>query len=84
MKTVYTNNFKKHFVYWRQNNKKTAEKISELIKAVENDPFGGIGKPEPLAYTLSGCWSRRINREHRLVYRVQNGELQLLSCRFHY
>ncbi|MDR1982451.1 MAG: Txe/YoeB family addiction module toxin [Holosporaceae bacterium] len=84
MKTVYTSNFKKHFMYWQQHNRKTAERVLLLIKAVENAPFVGIGKPEPLSYTLSGCWSRRINKEHRLVYKIQNDELQLLSCRFHY
>ncbi|MDR2723971.1 MAG: Txe/YoeB family addiction module toxin [Holosporaceae bacterium] len=84
MRTVYTSNFKEHFKYWQQNNKKIAEKVLNLIKAVEKDHFVGIGKPEPLAYDLSGCWSRRINREHRLVYRIFKDELQLLSCRFHY
>jgi toxin YoeB len=84
VKIVYTENFKKYFVYWQQNNIKMAEKVLSLIDAVKDDPFSGIGKPEPLAYTLSGCWSRRINKEHRLVYRIKNNELQLLSCRFHY
>jgi toxin YoeB len=70
-------------MYWLRNNKKIAEKVLSLIKAIEDNPFGGIGKPEPLAYTLSGCWSRRINRGHRLIYRIKNDELQLLSCRFH-
>ncbi|MDR2268108.1 MAG: Txe/YoeB family addiction module toxin [Holosporaceae bacterium] len=81
---VYTENFKKHFTHWLQNNRKIAEKILGLIKAIENDPLDGIGKPNPLAHALSGCWSRRINKEHRLVYRLKNDEVQLLVCHFHY
>jgi toxin YoeB len=84
MKIVYTSNFKKHFKYWQQSNKKTAEKVLALIDAIKNDPFEGVGKPEALCYALSGYWSRRINKEHRLVYRIHDDELQLLSCRFHY
>ena len=65
-------------------NKKCVEKSQKLLEAIAKDPFKGIGKPEPLKYQLSGCWSRRINKEHRLVYRVQNEELQLISCRYHH
>ncbi|WP_084260288.1 Txe/YoeB family addiction module toxin [Thiothrix lacustris] len=57
---------------------------NELIKDIQRDPFDGIGKPEPLRHNLSGCWSRRITETHRIVYTVQNGEVVILQCRFHY
>nr|WP_281169620.1 Txe/YoeB family addiction module toxin [Thiothrix lacustris] len=55
-----------------------------MIKDIQRDPFDGIGKPEPLRHNLSGCWSRRITETHRIVYTVQNGEVVILQCRFHY
>jgi toxin YoeB len=60
-------------------------KINNLIKNVIREPFTGIGKPEPLKYALENCWSRRINQEHRLVYKIDNdGNLLILQCRYHY
>ncbi len=56
----------------------------DLIEAVSRDPFSGIGKPEPLKHQLAGCWSRRINDRHRLVYRVNGKTLMILSCIYHY
>jgi toxin YoeB len=56
----------------------------DLIEAVSRDPFSGIGKPEPLKHQLAGCWSRRINDRHRLVYRVNGQTLVILSCIYHY
>ena len=55
-----------------------------LIREVQQAPFTGLGKPEPLRHELSGCWSRRINREHRLVYQVQKDKIRILACRYHY
>lgn len=63
---------------------KTAEKIKALIADIMQTPYSGLGKPEPLKYGLSGCWSRRINAKDRLVYRVQGDELEIISCRYHY
>lgn len=63
---------------------KLANKIKSLIVNIMETPFEGIGKPEALRFELSGCWSRRINQQHRLVYRVVEKELQILSCRYHY
>ena len=60
------------------------KKINELIKDIQRTPFEGRGKPEPLKYDLSGFWSRRIDREHRLVYRVIENEILIYSCKFHY
>jgi toxin YoeB len=56
----------------------------ELVEAVLRDPFEGIGKPEPLKYTLAGCWSRRLTQEHRLVYRVTERRIDFLEARYHY
>lgn len=63
---------------------KLAKKIVALIQEVKRSPFEGRGKPEPLRHELSGCWSRRINKEHRLVYQVTGDEIRILACRYHY
>jgi len=84
MKIVVYDEFEKDLNIWKEQDKRIEKKIQKLLEAIVKDPFKGIGKPEPLKYQLTGCWSRRINQEHRLVYRVQNGELQLISCRYHY
>jgi toxin YoeB len=70
--------------YWIKKEKKKAEKILKLVKSISHDPFKGEGKPEPLKFNLSGCWSRRIDQEHRFVYTVQENKIRILSCRYHY
>lgn len=73
--------------YWVKTDRKKAEKILKLIQEAAKNPFDGTGKPEPLKYALAGCWSRRIDQEHRLVYSVESkssGKIRILSCRFHY
>lgn len=72
------------YVYWQTHDQKTLKKINGLLKDIDRDPFNGLGSPEPLKYGLSGYWSRRITLEHRLVYRVSNGEITVLQCRYHY
>ena len=72
------------YLYWQSQNKKTLKRINQLIRDAERDPFNGIGKPEPLKGDLSGFWSRRIDEENRLVYRTNNGILEILSCKGHY
>jgi toxin YoeB len=72
------------YLYWQQVDKKTIKKINELIKAIQRTPFEGIGKPEALKENLSGWWSRRINLEDRLVYKVENKTIIILQCRKHY
>jgi toxin YoeB len=74
------------YLYWQQNDRKILQVINDLIKDIRRDPFKGLGKPEPLKHTLSGWWSRRITREHRLVYRLsgKNAEsLEIIQCRYH-
>ncbi len=70
--------------WWITKDRKKAIKIIELIKDIQRNPFEGIGRPEPLKYDLAGCWSRRIDQEHRLVYEVLDDKIRILSCRYHY
>ncbi len=70
--------------HWLQTDAKKLKRILDLVEAVRRDPFQGIGKPEPLKHQLRGAWPRRIDDEHRLVYRVSDGCLIILACRFHY
>ena len=70
--------------WWVQHDRKKALRVVNLIQDISRDPFGGIGKPEPLKHELSGCWSRRIDQEHRLVYQVTNEKIRILACRYHY
>jgi toxin YoeB len=72
------------YTYFKENDKKIFDKINLVIKDIAKSPFTGIGKPEPLRYSLSGFWSRRINREHRLVYTLKDNEIYILQCRYHY
>ena len=70
--------------WWVEKNRKKALRIIKLIKEVQRDPFTGTGKPDPLKHELSGCWSRRIDKEHRLVYQVKEDKIRILACRYHY
>ena len=72
------------FLYWQETDKATLRKINALINECLRHPFEGTGKPEPLKGDLAGLWSRRIDREHRLVYRVANDALEIARCRYHY
>ena len=70
--------------WWIKQDRKTAIRIVRLIKEVQRTPFKGTGKPEPLKHELKGCWSRRITKEHRLVYKVTEEKIRILACRYHY
>jgi len=70
--------------WWVEHDKSKALKILRLIEAVQRDPFRGIGQPEALKYELAGCWSRRIDQEHRLIYLVKEDKIRILACRYHY
>ena len=84
MKIVFSKNSWEDYVSWQTEDKKILKKINELIKEIQRTHYEGIGKPEPLKYDLTGLWSRRIDREHRLVYQINGEELWIYSCRFHY
>jgi len=70
--------------WWVELDRKKALHILKLIKEVQRNPFTGTGKPEPLKHELSGCWSRRIDQKHRLVYQVKDDTIRILACRYHY
>lgn len=76
--------FKQDLAWWFKTDYKKACKILDMVTVVMADPFQGIGKPEPLKYLDADIWSRRIDLEHRLIYRVGNTQIDFLSCRFHY
>jgi toxin YoeB len=70
--------------WWVRENRSMALRIIRLIEDIQRDPFSGAGGPEPLRHQLAGCWSRRIDREHRLVYQVFEDKIRILACRYHY
>ena len=72
------------YLYWQGQDRKTLKRINKLIADTQRSPFNGIGKPEPLKENLAGFWSRRIDETNRLVYAVNNTQLTIISCRYHY
>lgn len=84
MKLCFTDESWEDYLYWQQTSKSTLKKVNDLIKDISRHPFEGLGKPEPLKHQLKGCWSRRIDQEHRIVYECSENEVSIISCRFHY
>ncbi len=84
MKIAFTESGWNDYLWFNENDRKLLKRINLLIKDALRSPFAGIGKPEPLRGDLSGHWSRRINDEHRLVYKATSQELIVIACRFHY
>jgi len=84
MKYTFVDESWEDYLYWQQTNKKYVKKINKLLKDISRQPFTGIGKPEPLKFQYAGYWSRRIDGEHRLIYKVKDDEIQIVKCRFHY
>ena len=84
MKIVFADRAWDDFTYWVEHDRKVAKRIIRLIRAIERDPFEGIGKPEPLKYDLTGFWSRRITDEHRLVYAVERRQLRIAQAGYYY
>ena len=72
------------YIYWQMTDKKILKHINELIKDILRNPYRGKGKPEPLKHELEGYWSRKINKEHRLVYKVKDDLLIIVQCKYHY
>lgn len=83
-KLVWTTAAWDDYVYWQGQDRKTLKRINMLVKEVMRDPENGIGKPEPLRENLSGFWSRRIDDTHRLVYAIEQDQIVVLACRYHY
>jgi toxin YoeB len=88
LKVLFTARAWAHYLHWAQSDALILARLNTLIEAVRRDPFKGIGKPEPLKHELKGLWSRRIDQEHRLVYRVSGPAsdqiVELVQCRYHY
>lgn len=84
MKIIFMDDAWEDYLYWQQFDKTMLRKVNSLVKEITRTPFQGTGKPEALKENLSGFWSRRINQEHRLVYKVENNAILILQCRYHY
>lgn len=84
MRIVFLEDAWDDYLYWQQTDKSMLRKINGLIKEITRSPFEGTGKPEALRENLSGFWSRRINLEHRIVYKVEDDSVIILQCRYHY
>lgn len=84
MKKIWFEKAWEDYLYWQSQDKKTLKRINQLVKDIERSPFEGIGKPEALVGNLSGFWSRRIDDKNRLIYRINEGLIEILSCKEHY
>ena len=84
MRLIFAEKAWEDYLYWQRTDKKTLKRINALIKDIKRNPFEGIGDPESLKYNWSGFWSRRITKEHRIVYAVEKDSILIAQCRFHY
>ncbi|MDO4503832.1 MAG: Txe/YoeB family addiction module toxin [Clostridia bacterium] len=84
MNKVFSDHAWEEYLSWLQEDKKILKRINELLKDIDRNGHDGIGQPEPLRHNLSGYWSRRINQEHRLVYSIDESNIYIISCRYHY
>jgi toxin YoeB len=84
VKIIFSEHAWEDYLYWQRSDKKILRRINKLIKEVMRTPFQGLGKPEPLKHSLSGYWSRRINDEHRIVYKVSEEAIHIAQLRYHY
>ncbi|MDF1643525.1 MAG: Txe/YoeB family addiction module toxin [Pseudomonadales bacterium] len=84
MKVTFSSNAWDHYLYWQNTDRKMIKRINTLIKDIKRSPYEGIGKPEPLKHGLASYWSRRINDEHRIVYKFQNDTILIAQLRYHY
>jgi toxin YoeB len=84
MYLIFSENAWDDYLYWQKTDKKILTRINNIIKDIQRSPFEGIGKPEPLKHNLSGYWSRRINDEHRIIYKVQADGILIAQLRYHY
>ncbi|MEY4308372.1 MAG: hypothetical protein RL422_575 [Bacteroidota bacterium] len=84
MKIVFTELSWEDYQYWQKIDKHKIKRINELVKDISRNPHEGIGKPKALKFNYAEFWSRRIDEEHRLIYRIVEDEIQIVKCRFHY
>ena len=84
MNLIFSDHAWADYLYWQKTDKRTLRRINDLIRDIKRTPYDGIGKPEPFKHALSGYWSRRINDEHRLVYKIKNESVLIAQLRYHY
>jgi len=84
VRLVFSESAWEEYLYWQRTDRKVLRRINTLIREIERTPFEGVGKPEPLKHALAGYWSRRINDEHRLVYRIEGESVFIAQLRYHY
>jgi len=84
LKLIFSDNAWEDYLYWQKTDRKILRRINALIQEIKRNPFEGIGKPEPLKHALSGYWSRRINEEHRIVYKISSDAVHIAQLRYHY
>ena len=84
MKLIFSEHAWEDYLYWQKTDKKMVKRINELIRDIDRNKYEGIGKPEPLRHNLAGWWSRRIDEEHRVVYKIQDELILLAQLRYHY
>ena len=84
MKLIFADEAWEDYLYWQKQDRRRVDRINKLIRETQREPFSGVGKPEPLKHALAGFWSRRINEEHRMVYKIEGDALLLAQLRYHY
>ena len=84
MKIIFSERAWEDYLYWRETDRRLVARIHQLIRDIRREPFSGIGKPEPLRHAFEGYWSRRINDEHRIVYKIQGDSMLIAQLRYHY
>ncbi len=84
MKVVFSEHAWDDYVYWQKTDRKVVQRVNALITDIQRHPFEGIGKPEALRHALSGYWSRRIDDEHRIVYKIEDDAIRIAQLRYHY
>ena len=84
MNKIWTDEAWEDYIYWQTQDKKTLKRINQLLLDIDRNGYKGIGKPEPLKHEYQGFWSRRIDEVNRLVYRIENNQVEIIQCRSHY
>ncbi len=84
MKLIFSEHAWADYLHWQKTDKKTLKRVNQLIRDIQRNKYEGIGKPEPLKHALAGYWSRRINAEHRVVYKIENDSILIAQLRYHY
>lgn len=84
MNKVWSDEAWEEYIHWQTQDRKTLKRINQLLKDIDRNGYDGIGKPEPLKHDYQGFWSRRIDQVNRLVYRIENGQIEIAQCGLHY